>query len=109
MIGRRGPRRGSISFSSYRRARAAPMFRGIEAESRSSRTTAFGRTRRRITMLPGIADLRGNVRKGTQTLLFSTGETFPPFNIPGRIFDWSAQKPIGGAYIEAISRADTTI
>jgi hypothetical protein len=63
----------------------------------------------RITMLPGLADLRGNVLKESRTVLFSTGATFPPFNIVGRIFDWAAQKPAGGAYMEAILRADTTI
>ena len=63
----------------------------------------------RITLLPGLADLRGNVLKETRTILFSTGPSFPPFAIPGRIFDWGAQKPVGGAYIEAISKADTTI
>jgi hypothetical protein len=63
----------------------------------------------KITILPGLADLRGNVRKQARTLLFSTGATFPPFSIPGRIFDWNAEKPVGGAYIEAVSRADTTI
>jgi hypothetical protein len=63
----------------------------------------------KITILPGLADLRGNVRKQPRTLVFSTGATFPPFSIPGRIFDWSAEKAVGGAYIEAISRADTTI
>ena len=63
----------------------------------------------RITILPGIVDLRGNVRKTTRTLLFSTGATFPQLNIPGRMFDWAAQRPIGGAYVEAIPRSDTTI
>jgi hypothetical protein len=63
----------------------------------------------RITILPGIVDLRGNVRKETRTILFSTGATFPQFSIPGRIFDWNAQRPIGSAYVEAIPRSDTTI
>jgi hypothetical protein len=63
----------------------------------------------RITMLPGLADLRGNIQKQTRTVLFSTGSTFPPYSIPGRIFDWSGQRPAGGAYVEAISKADTTV
>lgn len=63
----------------------------------------------RITMLPGLADLRGNVRKDTRTLLFSTGPTFPRFSIPGRVFDWAAQRPAAGAYIEGIARGDTTL
>lgn len=63
----------------------------------------------RITMLPGLVDLRGNARKDTRTIVFSTGATFPPFSIVGRVFDWAAQRPALGAYIEATSRADTTL
>jgi hypothetical protein len=63
----------------------------------------------RITMLPGIADLRGNVRHSGASILFSTGASFPQFSIPGRVFDWAAQKVANGVYIEAISRADTSV
>ena len=63
----------------------------------------------RITMLPGIADLRGNVRRSGASILFSTGAGFPQFSIPGRVFDWAAQKVANGVYIEAISRADTNV
>ncbi len=63
----------------------------------------------RITMLPGLADLRGNVRKDTRTILFSTGPTFPRFSIPGRVFDWAAQRPAVGAYVEGVARRDTTL
>jgi hypothetical protein len=62
-----------------------------------------------ITMLPGLIDLRGNVRKESNTIVFSTGAAFPAFSIPGRVFDWSAQHPIPNAYIEATSKADTTL
>src|SRR6185437_8659371 len=51
----------------------------------------------RVTMLPGLADLRGNVRKVGLTMLFSTGPTFPPFNIVGHVFDWAAQRAAVGA------------
>ena len=47
----------------------------------------------RITMLPGLVDLRGNVRKDTRTILFSTGATFPAYSILGRVFDWAAERP----------------
>ena len=63
----------------------------------------------RITLLPGLVDLRGNVRKEMRTILFSTGPTFPAYSITGRVFDWAAERPAFNAYIEAISRADTTI
>jgi hypothetical protein len=63
----------------------------------------------RITMLPGLADLRGNVRKEGASILFSTGASFPPFTIIGHVFDWSGGRPANGAYVQAISRADTTL
>ena len=63
----------------------------------------------RITMLPGLADLRGNVRKDTRTIVFSTGPTFPRFSIPGRVFDWAQQRPAIGAYVEGIARRDTML
>jgi hypothetical protein len=63
----------------------------------------------RITMLPGLVDLRGNARKDTRTLLFSTGPTFPPFSILGRVFDWAAERPASAAYVEAVSHPDTSI
>ena len=63
----------------------------------------------RITMLPGIADLRGNVRKDGATLVFSTGPTFPTLGIVGTVFDWAAQSIAKGVYVEAIAKRDTTI
>lgn len=63
----------------------------------------------RITMLPGLADLRGNVRKEPTTILFSTGGDFPAYGIVGTVFDWAQEHPVSGAYIEAISLADTTL
>ena len=63
----------------------------------------------RITMLPGIADLRGNVRKDGATLVFSTGPNFPTLGIVGTVFDWAAQSVAKGAYVEAIAKRDTTI
>jgi hypothetical protein len=63
----------------------------------------------RVTMLPGLVDLRGNILKQGRTILFSTGETFPPFQIIGRVFDWDAQHPANGAIVEAISKQDTTL
>jgi len=63
----------------------------------------------RVTMLPGLADLRSNVKRDARTVVFSTGASFPAFTIPGRVFDWAAQRPAPGAYIEAVSRADTSV
>jgi hypothetical protein len=63
----------------------------------------------RITMLPGIADLRGNVRKEGATVVFSTGATFPTLGIVGVVFDWAAQTVVNAAYVEAIAHPDTSI
>jgi hypothetical protein len=63
----------------------------------------------RITMLPGIADLRGNVRKEGATLLFSTGPSIPTLGIVGTVFDWAAQNVVKGAYVEAMLKRDTTV
>jgi hypothetical protein len=63
----------------------------------------------RITLLPGLTDLRGNSKKDGMSILFSTGTGFPPFSILGRVFDWEAQRPVTGAYVEAISQNDTTL
>src|SRR6185437_3260741 len=63
----------------------------------------------RITMLPGLADLRGNVRKDGITMLFSTGPTFPQFTILGHVFDWVAQRAAVGAYVEAVAHPDTSV
>jgi len=63
----------------------------------------------RITMLPGIADLRGNIRRDGATLVFSTGSTFPTLGIVGTVFDWTGQSVANGAYVEAIAKKDTTI
>jgi len=85
--------------------RPRPRSRGMVSRRQARRpNTAY-----RITLLPGLVDLRGNVRKEMRTILFSTGPTFPAYSITGRVFDWAAERPAFNAYIEAISRADTTI
>jgi hypothetical protein len=61
-----------------------------------------------VTMFPGLADLRGNVRKEGATIIFSTGPTIPRGGITGIVFDWAAQHTVPNAYIEAFQRSDTT-
>ena len=61
-----------------------------------------------MTLLPGLADLRGNVRSEPATVVFSTGATFPPYSIRGRVFDLAAQRPAPNAYVEAAVRGDTS-
>lgn len=62
-----------------------------------------------ITLLPGLADLRGNTMTEGAAIVFSTGAEFPRFGIVGRIFDWAAERPAPGALIQAISRPDSVL
>ncbi len=61
----------------------------------------------RLTLLPGITDIRGNVRREATTLVFSTGPTIQPFSILGQVFDWQASAPASLATVEAIANAGT--
>ena len=40
-----------------------------------------------VSLLPGLADLRGNTLKSGATIVFSTGPTIPTGAIPGTVFD----------------------
>jgi hypothetical protein len=62
-----------------------------------------------VTLLPGLADVRGNAMKEPVATVFSTGTSFPRFGILGSIFDWGAERPANGALIEAISRPDSVV
>lgn len=62
-----------------------------------------------ITMLPGIADLRNNVLKRGQTLVFATGPTIANTRIAGMLFDWVKGTASPNSLIEAIARVDTTL
>lgn len=56
-----------------------------------------------VTLLPGLQDLRGNVRRQASTVVFSTGSSLPDTRIRGVIFDWVAGRAVNGAIIEAIT------
>ena len=60
-----------------------------------------------VTMLPGLADLRGNARTEGAHAVFSTGSSIPRTAITGYIFDWLTGRPAGRAIVEAISRPDS--
>ena len=60
----------------------------------ASRASGFRpNTAYRITMLPGLADLRGNVRRTARRSSSPPARRFPPYSIPGRVFDWAAETP----------------
>jgi hypothetical protein len=92
------PRNGATQASWHRRRITVKPQKGFRDN------TAY-----KVILLPGLADLRGNVRRDQASVLFSTGRTFPQFSIPGRIFDWAGQRPADHGYIEAISKGDTTV
>ena len=60
-----------------------------------------------ITMLAGMADLRGNSIKRDTTLNFSTGPTIPPTAMHGIVFDWVRGITAPKALIEAWVPPDT--
>ena len=60
-----------------------------------------------ITMLPGIADLRGNTTTSGRTIIFSTGPTIPPFQVMGRVFDWPNERVAPNAFVEVTRIPDS--
>lgn len=60
-----------------------------------------------VTMLPGIADLRGNVRNTGAGTVFSTGPSLATGTIKGKIWNWLAGTPAPAAYVEAIQLPDS--
>lgn len=60
-----------------------------------------------VTMLPGIADLRGNAMKAGRTIVFSTGPTIPQFAVHGRVFDWMSERVAPKAIVDVIRRPDS--
>lgn len=61
----------------------------------------------RVTLMPGIADIRGNVSSAATSIVFSTGPSVLPFSIVGRVFNWEANTVAPGAFVEAIANAGT--
>lgn len=60
-----------------------------------------------ITMLPGISDLRGNVRNTGAITVFSTGSAIPTSYLTGTAFNWVNGAAAQRAFVEARSSADT--
>ena len=61
-----------------------------------------------VTLLPGIADLRGNVHTTPFTTAFSTGPEISHTRLRGVVFDWVSGKPAARAFVQAWQRTDTT-
>ncbi len=62
-----------------------------------------------VTMMPGLADLRGNSRTDGASVTFSTGPELARSSVRGIVFDWVAGRVTAGAYVEAISHPDSTV
>jgi hypothetical protein len=90
------PRNGVPSASWHRDAISVKPDRGWRANTPYT-----------VIMLPGLADIRGNVRNTGATTFFSTGPTIPRTHISGQIFDWVAGTPAAGALVESFVQTDT--
>ena len=62
-----------------------------------------------ITMLPGITDLRGNVRNTGKVTIFSTGAEIPKSRVAGIVFNWITGGVAQKGLIEARPVTDTTL
>ena len=60
-----------------------------------------------VIIMPGLADLRGNIRNTGATTFFSTGGTIPRTRLSGVVFDWAAGTPAAGALVESFVRPDS--
>ena len=63
----------------------------------------------RVTILPGLGDLRNNVLRLPVELVFSTGAEPTRSEISGLIFDWVGNRTAPGARVEVFTRADTLL
>jgi hypothetical protein len=61
-----------------------------------------------VTMMRGLADIRGNVRNAGASTFFSTGPTLPRTRITGQIFDWVSGAPAAGSIVESFVPPDST-
>jgi hypothetical protein len=60
-----------------------------------------------VIMLPGLADIRGNVRNTGVSTFFSTGRTIPRTRLVGDVFDWVSGSPGKGALVESFVPPDS--
>jgi hypothetical protein len=56
-----------------------------------------------VTLLPGITDLRGHQTTVPVSWMFSTGPSFAPYYVTGRIFDWATEQVAPLAIVQVIS------
>jgi hypothetical protein len=61
-----------------------------------------------VTLLPGVADLRGNTLKTGTSVVFATGATIPNTQIAGTLYDWVAGTPARSGAVQATALPDST-
>jgi hypothetical protein len=61
-----------------------------------------------VTVLPGIQDLRNNVRDTATIAVFSTGGPIARGSVRGVVYDWTNNRPAARAVVEATA-ADSTV
>src|SRR5512141_1927251 len=61
-----------------------------------------------VTMLPGMSDLRGNIRNTGAIMVFSTGPVIPASNVSGTVLNWTTGMVAPRAFVEARPATDTT-
>lgn len=62
-----------------------------------------------VTLLPGIADLRGNAMKAGTSIIFATGPTIPNTRISGNLYDWVQGLAARNGAVEAIALPDSIV
>jgi hypothetical protein len=62
----------------------------------------------RVTLLPGLGDLRGNATAEPVELVFATGASIPTGLVEGAVFDWVAGRPAPRAVVQAFRGDDST-
>jgi len=60
-----------------------------------------------LEVLPGIVDLRRNILKKGQLVVFSTGPAIPQATLTGNALQWVEQRSMVGALIEAVPLPDS--
>ena len=63
----------------------------------------------RITVLPGVGDLRNQPSPFGYSLVFSTGDTIPTATVRGVAFDWAQARPLAKATIRAVDLNDSSL
>lgn len=92
------PRNGAPSVDWHRSTLSIRPSKGFRAN------TAYT-----VTVLPGISDLRGNIRRTPTVVTFSTGASIPRTVFAGTMFDWLSGLPVNTGMVEARPVTDTSV